>query len=110
MVLTGEKGYHSVDSGARYHFIIGLIIDLHDKTVQMNITKGHYYQALAPLHQYVLDRCTIDALGFQQGKGPVFSYEDKEVVTFHSQLVAHVIDTLLSLQQAMSASQLRPTW
>ena len=103
--LTGEKGYHSVDSGARYHFIIGLIIDLHDKTVQMNITKGHYYQALAPLHQYVLD-----ALGFQQGKGPVFSYEDKEVVTFHSQLAAHVIDTLLSLQQAMSASKLRPTW
>ena len=41
---------------------------------------------------------------------PVFSYEDKEVVTFHSQLAAHVIDTLLSLQQAMSASKLKPTW
>ena len=40
MGLTGEKGYHSADSGARYHFIIGLIIDLHDKTVQMNIHKG----------------------------------------------------------------------
>ena len=39
---------------------------------------------------------------FQQGKGPAFSYEDKEVVTYHSQLAAHVIDTLLSLQQAMS--------
>ena len=56
MGLTGEQGYHSVDSGARYHFIIGLAIDLHDKTVQMNITKGHYYQALTPLHQYVLDQ------------------------------------------------------
>ena len=64
MGLTGEKGYHSVDSGARYHFIIGLVIDLHDKTVQTNITIGHYYQALAPPHQYVLD-----ALGFQQGQG-----------------------------------------
>ncbi len=57
---TGEKGYHSVESGARHHFIIGLVIDLDDKTVQMQITKGHHYQALAPLHQYVLD-----ALGFQ---------------------------------------------
>ena len=55
MGLTGEKAYRSIDSGARYHFIIDLIVDLHDKTVQMNITKGHYYQALAPLHQYVLD-------------------------------------------------------
>ena len=53
---------------------------------------------------------TLDALGFQQGKGPVFSYENKEVVTFHSQLAAHEIDTLLSLQQAMSASKHRPTW
>ena len=54
--------------------------------------------------------CWLDALGFQQGKGPVFSYEYKEVVTVDSQLAAHVIDTLLSLQQAMSASKLRPTW
>lgn len=54
--LTGEKGYHSVESGARHHFVIGLIIDLDDKTVQMEITKGHHFQALAPLHQYVLDR------------------------------------------------------
>ena len=52
--LTGEKGYHSVESGARHHFIIGLVIDLDDKTVRMDITKGHYVQALAPLHQYVL--------------------------------------------------------
>ena len=51
--MTGEKGYHSVVSGARHHFIIGLVIDLDDKTVQMEITKGHYFQALAPLHQYV---------------------------------------------------------
>ena len=50
MGLTGEKGYHSVDSGARYHFIIGLVIDLHDKTVQTNITIGNFYQALAPPH------------------------------------------------------------
>ena len=63
MGLTGEKGYHSVDSGARYDFIIGLVIDLHDKTVQTNITIGHYYQALAPPHLYVLD-----ALGFLQGQ------------------------------------------
>ena len=53
--LTGEKGYHSVESGARHHFIIGLVIDLDDKTVRMDITKGHYVQALAPLHQYVID-------------------------------------------------------
>ena len=52
--LTGEKGHHSVESGARHHFFIGLVIDLDDKTVQMEITKGHYVQALAPLHQYVL--------------------------------------------------------
>ena len=44
---TGEKGYHSVESGARHHFVIGLVIDLDDKTVQMQITKGHHYQALA---------------------------------------------------------------
>ena len=53
--LTGEKGYHSVESGARHHFIIGLVIDLDDKTVRMDITKGHYVQALAPLQQSVLD-------------------------------------------------------
>ena len=38
--LTGEKGCHSVESGARHHSIIGLVIDLDDKTVQMEITKG----------------------------------------------------------------------
>ena len=53
--LTGEKGYCSVESGSRHHFIIGLVIDLDDKTVQMQIIKGNYIQALAPLHQYVLD-------------------------------------------------------
>ena len=37
MVLTGEKGYHSVASGARHHLIIGLVINLDDKTVQMDI-------------------------------------------------------------------------
>lgn len=57
--LTGQKGYHSVESGARHQFIIGLVIDLDDKTVRMDITKGHYVQALAPLHQYVLSKpCT----------------------------------------------------
>ena len=39
-MMIGEKGYHSVDSTARHHFIIGLVIDLNDKTTQMNITKG----------------------------------------------------------------------
>ncbi len=53
--LTGEKGYKTVESGSRYHFIIGLVIDSGSKTVQMEITKGHHYQALAPLHQYVLE-------------------------------------------------------
>ena len=60
-----------MESGPRYHFIIGLFIHVNDKTVQMDITKGHRHQALAPLYQYVLD-----ALGFGRGKGPVFSYED----------------------------------
>ena len=102
---TGEKGYHSVESGARYHFIIGLVIDLDDKTVQMQITKGHHYQALAPLHQYVLN-----SLGFEQGRGPVFNYEDTDAIILHSNLAAAVIDTLLSLQKAMSATRLRHTW
>jgi hypothetical protein len=102
MMLTGEKGYHSVDSGARHHFIIGLVIDLDDKTVQMDITKGHCFMALAPLHQYVLD-----ALGFEEGRGPVFSYEDIDAVILHSKLAAAVIDTLLSMQKAMSAIRLR---
>ena len=121
--LTGEKGYHSVESGARHHFIIGLIIDLDDKKVQMEITKGHYIQALAPLHRYVLDgnlhgthhtstcmyiRTTIlDALGFEKGRGPVFNYEDTDAVILHSKLAAAVIDTMLSMQKAMSASRLR---
>ena len=71
--LTGEKGYKSVDSGSRYHFIIGLVIGSGRKTVQMEITKGHHYQCLAPLHQYVL--------GFERGSGPVFSYEDVVAIT-----------------------------
>ena len=100
--LTGEKGYHSVESGARHHFIIGLVIDLDDKTVRMDITKGHYIRALAPLLQYVLD-----ALGFEKGRGPVFNYEDTDAVILHSKLAAAVIDTLLSMQKAMSASRLR---
>ncbi len=57
-----------MESGPRYHFIIGLVIIVNDKTVQMNITKGQHHQALAPLHQYVLD-----APGCGRGKGPVFS-------------------------------------
>ncbi len=28
--LTGEKKYKSVESGSRYHFIIGLVMDLGD--------------------------------------------------------------------------------
>ena len=40
--LTGEKGYKSVKPGSRYHFIIGLVIDLGEKTVQMEITTGHH--------------------------------------------------------------------
>lgn len=103
--LTGEKGYHSVESGPRHHFVIGLVIEVEDKTVQMQITKGHHYQALAPLHQYVLD-----ALGFEQGRGPVFNYEDTDAVILHSNLAAAVIDTLLSLQKAMSATKLRQAW
>ncbi len=95
--LTGEKGYTSVKPGSRYHFIIGLVIDLGEKTVQMEIT-GHHYQALAPLHQYVLD-----ALRFQTDKGPAFSYEDMDAVMLHAKLAADVIDTLLSLQQAMAS-------
>ncbi len=101
MMLTEEKEYHSVDSGARHHFIIGLVIDLDDKTIQMDITKGHCFIALAPLHQYVLD-----ALGFEEGRGPVFSYEDTDAVILHSELAAAVIDTLLSMQKAMSATRL----
>ena len=97
--LTGEKGYHSIISGARHHFVIGLIIDLDDKTVQTEITKGHHIQALAPLHQYVL--------GFEKGRGPVFNYEDTDAVIIHSKLAAAVIDTMLSMQKAMSATRLR---
>ena len=37
-MMTGEKRYHSVNSGARHDFIIWLAIDLDDKTVQMNFT------------------------------------------------------------------------
>lgn len=55
----------------------------------MHITKGHHYQALAPLHQ-----CVLDALGFENGRGPVFSYEDSDAIMMHSQLAADVIDTL----------------
>ena len=50
--LTGEKGYRSVGSGSRHHFIKGLVIHLDDKAVQTEITKGQHTQALAPLHQY----------------------------------------------------------
>lgn len=67
----------------------------------MHITKGHHYQALAPLHQ-----CVLDALGFENGA--VFSYEDSDAIMMHSQLAADVIDTLLSLQKAMSSIKVRP--
>ncbi len=49
----------------------------------MDITKGHHYRALAPLHQYVLD-----ALGFERGKGLVFSHEDMDAIMLHSKLAA----------------------
>ncbi len=101
-MLSGETGYHSVGSGARHHFIIGLIIHLDDKTVQMNIIKGHCSIALASLHQYVLD-----ALGFEEGRGPVFRYEDIDAVILHSRLAAAVIDTMLKMQKAMPATRLR---
>ena len=71
---------------ARHHFIIGLVIDLDDKTVRMEIIKGHYFETLSPLHQYVLD-----ALGFEQGTGPVYSYKNKDAVMLHSKLAAAVI-------------------
>ena len=63
----------------------------------MEITKGRHNQALAPLHQYV------DALGFERGSGPVFRFEDVEAIMLHSKLTADVIDTLVSLQHAMSS-------
>ena len=88
-----------MESGATHHFLKVLVIDLYDKTVQMEITKGHYVQALAPLHQHVL--------GFEKGRGPVFNYEDTDAVILHSQLAAAVIDTMLSMQKTMSASKLR---
>lgn len=53
--MTEEKGHYSVDPGARHHLIIGLVVDLDDKTVQMDVTKGHHFIALAPLHQHVLN-------------------------------------------------------
>lgn len=96
--LTGEKGYKRMDSGSRYHFLRGLVIDSGSKTVQMEITKGHHNQCLAPLHQYVLV-----SLGFERGTCPVFSYEHVNAVMHHSKLAADVIDTLLSLQQATSS-------
>ena len=65
--LTGEKGYHSVESGARHHFVIGLIIDLEDKTVQTEITKGHHTQAFGSLASVHI------GLGFEKGRGPVFN-------------------------------------
>lgn len=40
LLLTDEKGYQSIESGAGHHFIVNLVIDLGDKTVQMDITKG----------------------------------------------------------------------
>lgn len=52
--------------------------------------------------------CT--ALGFEKGRGPVFNYEDTDAVIFHSKLAAAVIDTMLSMQEAMSASRLRTCW
>ena len=96
-MMTGEKGYHSLDSTTRHHFIIGLVIDLDDKTVPMNITKRHCFIALAPLHPHVLD-----ALGFAEGTGPIFSYEDTDAIIVRSRLAAAVIDALLSVQKAMS--------
>jgi len=50
----------------------------------------------------------LDALGFENGRGHVFSYEDSDAIMMHSQLAADVIDTLLSLQKAMSSIKLRP--
>ena len=100
--LTGEKAYHSVESGSRHHLVIGLVIDLDDKTVQVEITKGHHIHALAPLHQYVRD-----ALGFEKGRGPVFNYEDTDAVILHSKLAAAVIDPMSSVQKAVSASRQR---
>ena len=52
----------------------------------------------------------MNSLGFEQGRGPVFNYEDTDAIILHSNLAAAVIDTLLSLQKAMSATKLRHTW
>ena len=100
--MSGEKGYCSVGSGSRHRFIIGLVIHLDDKTVEMEITQGQHVQALAPLHQ-----CVLEALGFEKGRGPVFNYDDTDAVILHSKLAAAVIDTMLSVQKAMSASRQR---
>ena len=57
--------------------------------------------ALAPLHQHVLD-----APGFAEGTGPIFSYEDTGTVLVYSRQAAAVIDALLSMQKAMSVTRL----
>jgi len=44
----------------------------------------------------------LDALEFERGKGPVFTYQDMDGIMLHSKLAADVIDILLSLQKAMS--------
>ena len=47
----------------------------------MEITQGQHVQALAPLHQ-----CVLEALGFEKGRGPVFNYDDTDAVILHSKL------------------------
>ncbi len=76
--MTGEKGYQSVESRPKCHFIIGLVINVYDKTVHLIIMKAHHYQALAPLHEYVLE-----GLGFGRDQGCVFNYDNTEAIMHH---------------------------
>ena len=72
----------------------------------------HHHGYTVPFHiPYILTwiqhHFDMDALGFEKGKGPVFSYEDTDAVILHSKLAAAVIDTMLSMQKAVSATRLR---
>ena len=71
---------------AKIYLIIGLVRDFDDKIVRRDTTKGHYHQALAPLHQHVLD-----ASDAERGRCPALGYEDMDAIMLHSKLAADVI-------------------
>lgn len=88
--MTGEMRVGS-------DFLIGLIVDVDRKTVQLDIIKAYHLRELRPVHKKLLD-----SLGFHRnGPGLQFSFDDAQTVHVYAEITSKFCDALLNLEDGL---------